>query len=169
MKRTVRDINNNLVKKELIIAPGSYVEILETQVHGGRVRGRILWEEEDCEGGGVNNRLRRKKKKKNKKKKSLLEKRPKRKSKMFQRGRAKMKEDDGTHEDADDDSVFEEDMVKYSGWISVQWTEEEEEEEGNVGGSRVGGGGSDEDAGPWTGECFVRGCCMLLFLFTIFF
>ncbi len=132
------------------------MEILETQVHGGRVRGRIVWEEEDLEcvdggGGGRNNRLRRKKKTK-KKKKSLLEKRPKRKSKIFQRGRAKNKknDDDGTHhEDEDDDSVSE-NMVKYSGWISVQWADEEEED-GNVAASRLGSG-SDEDAGPWTGK-----------------
>jgi len=150
VKRTVRDINNKFVKQDLIIAPGSYVEILETQVHGGRVRGRIIWEEEDPEGverGSGKNRLRRKEKKSKKKKKSLLEKRPKRKSKMFQRGRAKKKEDDGTHEDDDDDSVWEENMVKYSGWISVQWADEEDEE-GNAA-ARLGSG-SDEDAGPWT-------------------
>ena len=129
------------------------MEILETQVHGGRVRGRIIWEEEDLEGverGSGKNRLRRKEKKSKKKKKSLLEKRPKRKSKMFQRGRAKKKEDDGTHEDDDDDSVWEENMVKYSGWISVQWADEEDEE-GNAAGRL--GSGSDEDAGPWTGKC----------------
>ena len=136
------------------------MEILETQVHGGRVRGRIVWEEEDLEcvdGVGGNNgrnknRLRRTKKKKTKKKKkSLLEKRPKRKSKIFQRGRAKNKknDDDGTHhEDEDDDSVSE-NMIKYSGWISVQWADEEEED-GNVA-ARLGSG-SDEDAGPWTGK-----------------
>eukprot|EP00984_Skeletonema_dohrnii_P011757 scaffold4725_cov140-Skeletonema_dohrnii-CCMP3373.AAC.1 len=152
VKRTVRDINNNFVKKDLVIAPGSYVEILETQVHGGRVRGRIVWEEEDLEcseGGSSGKKLRRKKKKNKKKKKSLLEKRPKRKSKMFQRGRAKKKmEDDGTHEDEDDDSVSDENMVKYSGWISVQWADEEEEDGNNVA-ARLGSG-SDEDAGPWT-------------------
>jgi hypothetical protein len=147
VKRTVRDINNNFVKQDLIIAPGSYVEILETQVHGGRVRGRIVWEEEDVEGVDMNKRRMKKKKKgSNKKKKSLLEKRPKRKSKMFQRGRAKKKEDDGTHEDDDDESVWE-NMVKYSGWISVQWADEDDEE-GNVAAKL--GGGSDEDAGPWT-------------------
>lgn len=138
----------------MVIAPRSYVEILETQVHGGRVRGRIVWEEEDLEcseGSSSGKKLRRKKKKNKKKKKSLLEKRPKRKSKMFQRGRAKKKmEDDGTHEDEDDDSVSDENMVKYSGWISVQWADEEEED-GNVV-ARLGSG-SDEDAGPWTGKC----------------
>ena len=140
------------------------MEILETQVHGGRVRGRIVWEEEDLkcsEGGSSRKKLRRKKKNKKKKKKSLLEKRPKRKSKMFQRGRAKKKmEDDGTHEDEDDDSVSDENMVKYSGWISVQWADEEEED-GNVA-ARLGSG-SDEDAGPWTGKCaFLSSYYLLL-------
>lgn len=133
------------------------MEILETQVHGGRVRGRIVWEEEDLECVDGKNRLRRKKKKtKKKKKKSLLEKRPKRKSKIFQRGRAKKKktdDDNGTHhEDEDDDSVDENNMVKYSGWISVQWADDEEED-GNVA-ARLGSG-SDEDAGPWTGKCVL--------------
>lgn len=143
------------------------MEILETQVHGGRVRGRIIWEEEDLEGverGSGKNRLRRKEKKSKKKKKSLLEKRPKRKSKMFQRGRAKKKEDDGTHEDDDDDSVWEENMVKYSGWISVQWADEEDEE-GNAA-ARLGSG-SDEDAGPWTGKCSFD--CLRSVNFFVFF
>ena len=125
------------------------MEILETQVHGGRVRGRIVWEEEDVEGVDMNKRRKKKKKKKGGKKKSLLEKRPKRKSKMFQRGRAKKKEDDGTREDEDDESVWE-NMVKYSGWISVQWADEDDEE-GNAAAKL--GSGSDEDAGPWTGKC----------------
>ena len=151
-----------------MIAPGSYVEILETQVHGGRVRGRIVWEEEDLEcseGGSSGKKLRRKNKKKKdkKKKKSLLEKRPKRKSKMFQRGRAKKKmEDDGTHEDEDEDSVSDENMVKYSGWISVQWADEEEED-GNIAATRLGSG-SDEDAGPWTGKCALLPLYYLLLL-----
>jgi len=32
--------------RDLLLPSGSYVEILETRVHGGRVRGRIVWEEE---------------------------------------------------------------------------------------------------------------------------
>ena len=38
------NINGKVSHKDLILPPGSYVEILETQVHGGRVRGRISWE-----------------------------------------------------------------------------------------------------------------------------
>ena len=33
----------------MIIPPGPYVKILETRVHGDRVRGRIGWEEEEVE------------------------------------------------------------------------------------------------------------------------
>ena len=32
--------------RDLLLPSGSYVEIFETRVHGGRVRGRIVWEEE---------------------------------------------------------------------------------------------------------------------------
>lgn len=54
LKRTKskKKINKNLktttsvVTRNLVLPPGSHVEILETQVHGGRVRGRIVWEEE---------------------------------------------------------------------------------------------------------------------------
>jgi hypothetical protein len=46
VKRKVVDINGKIAQKDLILPPGSYVEILETQVHGGRVRGRIAWEED---------------------------------------------------------------------------------------------------------------------------
>lgn len=47
VKRKFVDINGKIAHKDLILPPGSYVEILETQVHGGRVRGRIAWEEDE--------------------------------------------------------------------------------------------------------------------------
>lgn len=47
VKRKYVDINGKIAYKDLILPPGSYVEILETQVHGGRVRGRIAWEEDE--------------------------------------------------------------------------------------------------------------------------
>jgi hypothetical protein len=34
-----------LPDQQLVIPPGSYIEVVETQVHGDRVRGRIVWEE----------------------------------------------------------------------------------------------------------------------------
>jgi len=36
----------SVVARDLILPPRSHVEVLETSVHGGRVRGRIAWEEE---------------------------------------------------------------------------------------------------------------------------
>mmetsp|Transcript_5255 Transcript_5255/g.11927 ORF Transcript_5255/g.11927 Transcript_5255/m.11927 type:complete len:1039 (+) Transcript_5255:164-3280(+) len=36
----------SVITRDLILPPGSHVDILETRVHGGRVRGRIAWEEE---------------------------------------------------------------------------------------------------------------------------
>ena len=35
-----------VVTRDLIIPPGSFVDVVETCVHGGRIRGRIVWEEE---------------------------------------------------------------------------------------------------------------------------
>ena len=142
VKRTVRDINNNCVEKDLILAPGAFVEVLETQVHGGRVRGRILLEEEDLEKSGNVH-----KKKKSKKKKSLLEKRLKRKSKIFHRGRAKKKTGD-EESCAGGDILSVDNLVKYSGWISLQWADDDED----VDIAARLGSGVDEDAGPWTGE-----------------
>ena len=39
-------IVTGVITRDLILPPGSYVEVMETRVHGGRVRGRIVWEEE---------------------------------------------------------------------------------------------------------------------------
>lgn len=36
----------SVITRDLVLPPGSFVEVLETRVHGGRVRGRIAWEEE---------------------------------------------------------------------------------------------------------------------------
>ncbi|KAL7521003.1 hypothetical protein ACHAWX_005693 [Stephanocyclus meneghinianus] len=47
VQRKYIDINGKISHRDLVLPPGSYVEILETQVHGGRVRGRIAWEEDD--------------------------------------------------------------------------------------------------------------------------
>ncbi len=54
--------------------------------------------------------------------------------------------------------MSDENMVKYSGWISIQWADEEEED-GNVA-ARLGSG-SDEDAGPWTGKCVIVCLCIM--------
>lgn len=47
-KKANRSFNTtvSVITRDLILLPGSHVEILETVVHGGRVRGKIVWEEE---------------------------------------------------------------------------------------------------------------------------
>jgi len=45
MKNSIKTITT-VITRDLVIPPGSYVDILETCVHGGRIRGRIVWEEE---------------------------------------------------------------------------------------------------------------------------
>ena len=37
---------SKLLTRDLVLPPGTYVDILETCIHGGRVRGRISFEEE---------------------------------------------------------------------------------------------------------------------------
>ena len=39
-------ITTSIITRDLILLPGTYVDILETCIHGGRVRGRISFEEE---------------------------------------------------------------------------------------------------------------------------
>jgi len=136
-------------EKELIIPPGSYVDILETQVHGERVRGRICWEveEEDSDIGKH-------------KKRSIKG----RTSKLLKRTSLR-KQRDGAAE-------LPVKVVEYEGWISLQWAKNEEgndaeknrnidvyRESGhamamgrNGSGRSVGMEGrvTDEDSGPWT-------------------
>ncbi|KAL7463009.1 hypothetical protein ACHAXS_003402, partial [Conticribra weissflogii] len=38
--------STTVISRDLIIPPGSYVDVVETTMHGGRVRGKIFWEEE---------------------------------------------------------------------------------------------------------------------------
>jgi hypothetical protein len=47
-KRRVQSIKTTTtaITEDLVLPPGSHVEILETRIHGGRVRGKITWEEE---------------------------------------------------------------------------------------------------------------------------
>ncbi|KAL9185855.1 hypothetical protein ACHAXT_003632 [Thalassiosira profunda] len=120
-----------MVKKELVVPPGSYVEVLETQVHGERVRGRISWEEEEEDTSAD---AKKKKKKSLKKRTSRLLKRTKRKK------------------DGKEIPMI---TVMYEGWISLQWAKSEEEREAAAIGEEDGeasmaGRATDEDAGPWT-------------------
>ena len=47
-ERRVRNIKTttNAVTEDLVLPSGTHVEISETRIHGGRVRGKICWEEE---------------------------------------------------------------------------------------------------------------------------
>ena len=150
------DINGRKVDRELIISPGSYVEVLETQVHGERVRGRICWEGEVDD----DSPLKEKNKKTLKTRTSRLLKRTSRKNNKKRKSEERPKK-----------------LVSYEGWISVQWAKSEEEKEvennddelllndettdlkemnklkGSIE-SRV----TDEDAGPWVSCC----CCFFL-------
>ncbi|KAL7544658.1 hypothetical protein ACHAWF_008026 [Thalassiosira exigua] len=128
--------NEHLVKKTLVIPPGSYVEVLETQVHGERVRGRIRWEVEEEEIGG------------DKDGKSSNKGLKRRATNLLRRSAVR-------------NPPKLEENKSLEGWISLQWanTDEVGIEEGDSFSSdekdsswregpleRV----SDEDAGPWT-------------------
>jgi len=151
VKVNVTTEKNGIIKKEdLILPPGSHVEILETRVHGDRVRGRICWEEEQTVriGGDDIPTASDKKGKSLKKRTSRLLKRTTRRNK-----KSKNKSQEVVV------------INKYEGWISLQWVNKEElndadeesvyanttndtkEEVGNTFGmERV----TDEDLGPWT-------------------
>ena len=134
------------VATELIIPPGTYVEILETQIHGERVRGRICWEIEiDTDEDDANDTPTEEKVKEKKSLKSHTSRILKRKNKKSSSNIDESEESRTTK------------LVTCEGWISIQWARSEEEE-GNEDeiqskeirgetctGSRV----TDEDAGPW--------------------
>ena len=139
-----RRVRSEVVEEELIVPPGSYVNVLETQIHGDRVRGRICWEEEGddgrdnvTKGGGITRRTSR-----------LI----KRTAVTVSRG---MKERKGKR------------IAKrsYEGWLSLQWAREDR-------GNQEGGtfdddlvekkndaarsGATDEDSGPWVSSYLSR-------------
>jgi hypothetical protein len=132
VQRKYIDINGKIATKDLILPPGSYVEILETQVHGGRVRGRIAWEEDE-ELARLPPRLSKLKKKR---------------SSFLKRKKKKNTQDDSKHNNAHTSSSI------LNGWISLQWEEEEDEREAssqsNHGISNQDHRITDEDEGPWT-------------------
>ena len=118
-------------KQNMIVSPGSYVEVVETQVHGDRVRGRICWEEEEED---TDAQLNKKKKKTIKKRISRQIKRTTRRGR--ERGKSKEK-------------VMK--IVTYEGWISLQWAKDDDKNEDleKLEESRIGMD-TDEDVGPWT-------------------
>ena len=149
LRVTTQVHRRSVPQQPFVLLPGQYVEVLETQVHGDRVRGRICWEQEEAPLVDAE---------RNKKKKSLR----KRTSRMLQRTarrkRARSLEGAGKTE-----------LVRYEGWISLQWAKDGEgegEHHGDaacghaddadsasgvsgVSGNRKGPMATDEDAGPW--------------------
>lgn len=107
-------------QEDLIVPPGTYIEVLETEVHGDRVRGRVTWEESILVDAEEAHKAMRKNSFK-----SLSKFNPK-KSKV-----ATVKQ------------PTEKKLHRYSGWVSLRWAGEP-----NV--SKTFAKSSDEDAGPWT-------------------
>ena len=107
-------------REDLIVPPGTYIEVLETQVHGDRVRGRVAWEESVLVEAEETHKAMRKNSFK-----SLSKFNPK-KSKV-----ATVKQ------------PTEKKLQRYTGWVSLRWAGEP-----NV--NKTSSKLSDEDAGPWT-------------------
>ena len=150
VRREVADVDTGAtckVRGELIIPPGSYVEILETEVHGDRVRGRICWEEEEEDEDAP-----RREKEERMKRNAIARgshKVSKRTSRLLKRTAAADRKRSAPPKKMK--------LVRYEGWISLQWAKSEEER--GQGDSEDGMDGSgrgkkekvaDEDAGPWT-------------------
>jgi hypothetical protein len=134
--RTGSKVIKEVVEEVLIIPSGRYVDILETQIHGDRVRGRICWEEEGEEvveakkkGGGIKKRT----------------------SRMIKRTAITVSR--GMQEREKNKRLV---KKSYEGWISLQWAKDDrnvaaaafddeldEKKEGTTGLA------TDEDSGPW--------------------
>jgi len=117
-------------KQNMIISPGSYVEVVETQVHGDRVRGRICWEEEEED---TDAQL-------TKKKKTIKKRISRQIKRTTRRGRERGKNKEKVMK-----------IVTYEGWISLQWAKDDDKNEDleKLEESRIGMD-TDEDVGPWT-------------------
>ena len=130
-----------IAEVELIVPPGSYVNVLETQIHGDRVRGRICWEEEGdgerdygAKGGGITRRT----------------------SRLLKRTAITVSGRGGKR------------ITKrsYEGWLSLQWAKDDrgdsegggyddDMDERTDGAARSGA--TDEDSGPWVSlSLFLR-------------
>ena len=134
--RSGSKVIKEVVEEVLIIPTGRYVDILETQIHGDRVRGRICWEEEGEEvveakkkGGGITKRT----------------------SRMIKRTAITVSR--GMREREKNKRLV---KKRYEGWISLQWAKDDrnvaaaafddeldEKKEGTTGLA------TDEDSGPW--------------------
>ena len=112
---------------QLVVPPGTYIEVVETQVHGDRVRGRIEWEESVVVAVDEGHKATRKMSIKN-----LSNKLTHKKSKIGSSEHVAV-----TH--------------KYSGWVSLRWSGDRDESNiGKEGLNSRASKATDEDAGPWT-------------------
>jgi hypothetical protein len=131
--------------QDLILPPGKYVEVLETQVHGGRVRGRIVYEEEVETSGYVE--YDSEKTKGGKRRSSFLI--------------GKLVKNKDKSEQCTSSAELKVIMHKYTGWVSLRRINEDAGcKEGGSGPNSVSSSKkskcfilptpTDEDSGPWT-------------------
>ncbi|KAL7510013.1 hypothetical protein ACHAXN_006916 [Cyclotella atomus] len=153
--RTVLTVSS----QDLVLPPGSHVEIVETVVHGGRVRGQIVWQEEmivelddelrgqmkKIEGIGENTG-------------SAGASNSKKKNNAFFRRKNSQQEKNPFSSDlfTHTNEIYQATkraspsppqltLVEYGGWISLEWAEAEA-----MRNQRNETGVSDEDDGPWS-------------------
>ncbi|KAL3782274.1 hypothetical protein ACHAWO_003608 [Cyclotella atomus] len=107
----------------LVVPAGAYIEVMETQVHGDRVRGRIQWEETVSVQIDEAHKMTRKMSIKN-----------------FSSKLSHKKNKVATNEPATLTVTH-----KYNGWVSLRWAGERDETMNSRGCKAT-----DEDAGPWT-------------------
>eukprot|EP00804_Cyclotella_cryptica_P013775 CCRYP_016898-RA/>CCRYP_016898-RA protein AED:0.26 eAED:0.23 QI:0/-1/0/1/-1/1/1/0/724 len=136
VKGDARSRRRQSMDMNLIIPPGTFIEVLETQVHGDRVRGRIVWDvkiETEEEENPKENR--------------------KRSSFMLSKLKAK--------KDKVSDKVPKVTSHRYTGWVSLQWASDmpESTKAGHVASDPKKKNGTskntapnppEEGAGPWT-------------------
>jgi hypothetical protein len=114
--------------EQLVVPPGAYIEVLETQVHGDRVRGRIEWEESIVVTIDGTHKASRKMSIKNLGHKLTHKKK--------NAGNSEQKTHVETH--------------RYTGWVSLRWSDRDESNAGNRIHDTRSNKATDEDAGPWT-------------------
>ncbi|KAL7521004.1 hypothetical protein ACHAWX_005694 [Stephanocyclus meneghinianus] len=122
--------------QQLIIPPGTYVEVIETQVHGDRVRGKIVWDEEVAMVGDEPGKATRKRSS------FMLGKLTHKKDKVAKNPEPTAKK--VTH--------------RYTGWVSLRWSGEKDESKAGKDNKDMRmprtspsvSKHTDEDAGPWT-------------------
>ncbi|KAL7469094.1 hypothetical protein ACHAXS_009339 [Conticribra weissflogii] len=174
-RRIIQDGNHEDTERseeELVIPPGSFVNVIETQTHGGRIRGKVVWEveeENDIMEDLSSNR------------KGRLSSGLGRTSRFLRRGRKGGKNNNEDLNSLASNSVMPtKSMVTYTGWISLQWAEDDDDDQdilmsdlpppsnasvasapsmqSSVSSRRTsafatqtgGSGAADETPGPWT-------------------